>query len=204
MKKKLIVPKRATKKTQALTPEEMAIFQRVKSEADDWKTITEESVDDYSLMEDPFKLPDAVKVFETKKEFKFRWIERNSSRLDEIRSARVPHKWWIVNADTFPDLVHLCDPILGCISCIDQMLVFKPWWMHEKRMQLLDEINIAQDRSGTIEGKDGETRDGVQFIAGKRTPDEMEPLRGEVRAGDKIEYQETGQDDHSFGDLVTE
>lgn len=192
------------KNTQALTPEEMAIFQRVKSEADDWKTITEESVDDYSLMEDPFKLPDEIKEFENKRQFKFRWIERKSERLDEIRSAKVPNKWWIVNADSFPDLESLCDPVLGCISRLDQMLVFKPWWMHEKRMQLLDELNAAQDRSGTVEAKDGENRDGVKFIAGKRSPDNPETMRGEVKAGDKIEYQETGQEDHSFDDLVTE
>lgn len=196
--------RKATKKTQALTPEERAIFQRVKNESKDWETITEESVDDYSLMEDPFILPDEVKEFETKRQFKFRWIERKSERLDEIRSAKVPNKWWIVNVDTFPTLESLCDPILGCISRLDQMLVFKPWWMHEKRMQLLDELNTAQDRSGTLEGKDGETRDGVQFMAGKRSPDEPTPLRGEVKAGDKIEYEETGQDDRSFGDLVTE
>lgn len=201
--KKEIKP-RMMKKTQALTPEEMAIFQRVKNESKDWETITEESVDDYSLMEDPFKLPDEVKKFENERQFKFRWIERKSERLDEIRSAKVPNKWWIVNADTFPTLTDLCDPILGCISRLDQMLVFKPWWMHEKRMQLLDELNAAQDRSGTLEGKNGETRDGVQFMAGKRSPDEPTPLRGEVKAGDKIEYQETGSEDHSFGDLVTE
>ncbi len=196
--------RKATKKTQALTPEERAIFQRVKNESKDWETITEESVDDYSLMEDPFILPDEVKEFENKRQFKFRWIERKSERLDEIRSAKVPNKWWIVNVDTFPALEDLCDPILGCISRLDQMLVFKPWWMHEKRMQLLDELNTAQDRSGTLEGKDGETRDGVQFMAGKRSPDEPTPLRGEVKAGDKIEYEETGHDDRSFGDLVTE
>lgn len=196
--------RKATKKTQALTPEERAIFQRVKNESKDWETITEESVDDYSLMEDPFILPDEVKEFENKRQFKFRWIERKSERLDEIRSAKVPNKWWIVNVDTFPALEDLCDPILGCISRLDQMLVFKPWWMHEKRMQLLDELNTAQDRSGTLEGKDGETRDGVQFMAGKRSPDEPTSLRGEVKAGDKIEYQEEGHDDHSFGDLVTE
>lgn len=195
---------KVTKKTQALTPEEMAIFQRIKNEADDWKTITEESVDDYSLMEDPFKLPDQVREFEVKKQFKFRWIERKSERLDEIRSAKVPNKWWIVNVDTFPTLESLCDPILGCISRQDQMLVFKPWWMHEKRMQLLDELNAAQDRTGTLEGKDGETREGVQFIAGKQSPDDPKPLRGSIKAGDKIEYEETGQDDRSFGDLVTE
>jgi len=197
-------PGRPKTKPQALTPEGMAIFQRVRSEADDWKTITEESVDDYSLMQDPFKLPDEIKEFEKRREFKFRWIERTSSRLDEIRSASVPHKWWIVNIGSFPTLTHLCDPILGCISRLDQMLVFKPWWMWEKRMQLLDELNAAQDRSGTLEGKGKEARDGVVLVGGKKPADSIEPLPGEIKAGDKIEYEEVGQEDHGFGDLVTE
>ena len=186
-----------------LTPEEMGIYQRVKSDDADWKTITEESVDDYSLTEDPFKLPDEVKKYVTSKKFSFRWIERKSSRLDEVRSAQVPNRWWIVNAESFPDLKHLCDPVLGCISRHDQMLVFKPWWMKEKRAAMMAEINDAQDRSGTIEGKDGEAYSGAQFTAGKKSPDNPTPLRGQIKSGDTIEYEETGRENHDFGDLIT-
>jgi len=191
-------------KTNTLTPDEMAIFQRVKSEQDDWKTITEESVSDYSLMQDPFKLPAEVKAFEIQKMYKFRWIERKSSRLDEVRSANVPHKWWIVNADTIPELAELCDPILGSINRLDQMLVFKPWWMWEKRQQIFSDITDAQDRSGALERQGIDSRDGVQMIPGKRTPDQTMPLRGEVRGGDKIEYEEPGSHDSSLDDLVDE
>jgi len=205
--KKQPVGRPAVKKTSALTPEEMAIFQRVKNEARDWETITEESVDDYSLMQDPFKLPPEIKEYVNRKEFAFRWIERTSQRLDEIRSAEVPNKWWIVNADSFPGLADkLFDPILGCISRLDQMLVFKPWWMHEKRMQMVESLNKAQDRSGTLEGKHGEIRGGAQFMAGKRNPEQnLEPLRGEIRAGDKIEFEEpVGPRGEDLGDLIDE
>lgn len=189
---------------QVLTPEEMAIFQRVRGESTDWKTITEESVDDYSLMQDPFKLPDIVKVLESEKKFKFRWVERTARRLDEVRSQQVPNKWWIVNFETFPQFIEFFDPVLGTINREDQMLVFKPWWMHVKRMELIDTLNTAQERSGTLEGKDGEVRDGAHFIAGKRNPDDPNKMRGEITAGDKIEYQETGLDDKNFDDLVDE
>lgn len=191
-------------KTQALTPEEMAIFQRVKNENDDWKTITEDQVDDYSLMQDPFKLPEEVKALELAKNFKFRWVERDAKRLDEVRSKQVPNKWWIVNLETFPEFEDLFDPILGTINREDQMLVFKPWWMHIKRQELIQELNKAQDRSGTLEGKDGHVEGGAQFIAGKRNPDDPKIMRGEIKAGDKIEYQETGNESQDFGDLVDE
>jgi hypothetical protein len=173
-----------------LTPEEKAIYKRVKGETDDWKTITEDSVDDYSLMEDPFKLPDKVKVYQNKRQFAFRWIERTSARLDEVRSATVPNRWWIVNKETFPQLDGLFDPILGCITRMDQMLVFKPYWMHEKRKKIVQDLTDAQDRSGTLEGLDGTVRDGIIISGGKRDADNPETLRQEIKAGDKIEYEE--------------
>jgi len=194
--------RKQTNKEPALTPDEMAIFQRVKGETDDWKTITEDSVDDYSLMQDPFRLPEEVKNFELKKEFKFRWVERKAGRLDELRSKQVPNRWWIVNLETFPTFEDLFDPVMGTINREDQMLVFKPWWMHVKRMEMLDDLNAAQERSGTLEGKDGETRDGASFIAGKRNPDDPHTMRGEIKAGDKVEYQETGNESQDFGDLI--
>jgi len=193
-------------KTSALTPEEMAIYQRVKNESREWETITEESVDDYSLMQDPFKLPPEIKEYVIRKEFAFRWIERKSQRLDEIRAAEVPNKWWVVNTDSFPQLDEdLFDPILGCVSRLDQMLVFKPWWMHEKRMQMVESLNKAQDRSGTVEGKHGERRDGVQFIAGRRNPEQiLDPIRSEIKAGDKIEYEEPLGQSQDLKDLIDE
>lgn len=195
---------RKPKKPTTLTPEEMAIFQRVKNEARDWETITEESVDDYSLRADPFKLPDDVKCFETEKEFKFRWVERKSERLDEVRSAEVPNKWWIVNAESFSGLESLFDPILGCVSRLDQMLVFKPWWMHEKRMKMVESLTEAQDRTGTLEAKDGMVKDGALYTAGKRSGEDPRPMHQEIKAGDQIEYQEAGAHSETFGDLLDE
>jgi len=196
------------KNTSVLTPEEQAVFQRVKSQGREWETITENSVDDYSLMHDPFKLPEEVEMFETMKEFKFCWRERTSSRLDELSAAQVPNKWWVVNADTFPKLPKIMfDPVLGCISRLDQMLVFKPWWMHVKRMQIVEQLTEAQDRSGTLEGRDGEQRDGVLFSASKRNPDQaLNPSESEIRAGDKIEFEETTERDSNtdLSDLVDE
>jgi hypothetical protein len=76
--------------------------------------------------------------------------------------------------------------------------------MHEKRMALVEDLTRAQERSGTLEGKDKEVRDGAEFIAGKRLSDDPRTMRGEVKAGDTIEYQETGNESQSFSDLVDE
>jgi len=189
-----------------LSPEEMAIFQRVKNESRDWETITEEDVDDYSLMEDPFKLPDMAQGYQDRREFAFRWIARTTERLDEVRSASVPNKWWIVNADTFPELQSECDPVLGCVCKLDQMLVFKPWWMADKRRQMVQDLNEAQDRSGTIEGKDGMVTDSAYITAGKRSGDDPRKRGDEIKGGDTIEFEEETLPTESQGveDLVTE
>ena len=54
-------------KISALTSDESALFQRIQGERDDWRTIGEDSVLDYSMSEDPMKLPDAALEMEREK-----------------------------------------------------------------------------------------------------------------------------------------
>ena len=204
-KKKSPAPAAGKNDSLVLTPDEMAIFQRVKNESREWETITEESIDDYSLREDPFKLPDIIKAYQDRREFAFRWIARTTERLDEVRSASVPNKWWIVNAESFPDMIKELDPILGCVCKLDQMLVFKPWWMHAKRMEMVQEITAAQDRAGTLEAKNGISTDQAYFTAGKRSGDDPRQRSEEIRGGDIVEYEEPSSMAESQGvdDLIT-
>lgn len=195
---------RAVPKTN-LTPAELALFQRIRGEQDDWKSIRESDIEDASLAQDPFKLPAEARALRDAKQFVFRWIERTPERLDEVRSASVPHRWWIVNANTMPDLEHLCDPILGCVTKLDQMLVFKPYWMWVKRQEVMEELNQARERAGDIKQRDGEVKGGTKFSAGMKSGDNPEPLVGEIKGGDRIEYEEPkGSEDGSFGDLIDE
>lgn len=152
---------------QNLTPEEAAVFQRVATAEDDWKTITEEDVEDYSLMDDPFMLPKPAQEKFDKKEFKYRWIERTSQRLDTIRNLPIPRRWWICNGVNTPYLKNFIDPNLGCVSCLDQMLMFKPYWMYAKELTLKAELNEAQERGSGVESMDGQKRDFGTFEAGK-------------------------------------
>jgi len=174
------------KDTSSLTPEELAIYKRISGQSDDWRTIPEKDISDYSLRHDPFMLPEPIKQLELTRTFKFRWISRSIGRLDEVRSAPVPHRWWIVNMDTFPQLPpELFDPVLGCIMRHDQMLVFKPYWMFEKRQALIADITDAQDRS-SVERMGSEMRDGVNISGGKKSAGQMHNLPGEIKAGDQV------------------
>ena len=57
-RKRTVKPKTETAtKPQAVTSEEAAIISRSESETVDWFGISEEDIHDFSLMEDPLKLP---------------------------------------------------------------------------------------------------------------------------------------------------
>ena len=163
-------PVQSKKPHPALTSDESALFHRVQNERDDWKDIGEDSVLDYSLSEDPMKLPDAAAQQEAEKKFKFRWIERNPRRLDVERSKQPPFKWWICNATNTPFLLNDIDPVLGCVCKLDQMLLFKPWWMHEREMA----IELAKTDAytkGDILSRSGERREWGDFQAYKESGD---------------------------------
>jgi hypothetical protein len=174
-----------------LTPEEKAIYGRVISESEDWRTVSEEESVDYSLSRDPFEVPEPARKLEKNKEFKFRWVTRSSARLDEIKNKVAPFKWWVVNLNqpvggVFKPWI---DPNNGCVSREDQMLMFKPWAMFERERAYKDRLAETHDRSSRIESKDGEVRRAgreseVNLMAGKRSGMEDKTLRQEIRGSD--------------------
>lgn len=196
------------KSTSILTPEESAIFQRVQAEDDNWKTITEGDVEDFSLMQYPFQLPPEAQKMLDEKKFAFRYAEMKPARIDMLRNAPIPLKWWICNATTMPKLKKYCDPIHGGIQELDQLLMFKPFWMHDKVLTATQELADIQDKGGDIEMKDGDVDidKGVEWLAGKKhkitSRDEvMDP----IGALDQVYQQESGQESASdLGDLVIE
>lgn len=180
-----------------ITAEEQAIAARVSGDLGDWGTFGEDSVLDYSLGRDIFALPEPAKKKQDNKEFAFRWITRTTERLDQIRNKAVPFKWWICNRVNTPFLEGYFDPVLGCVSCEDQMLVFKPWWMRDKEVAYKRGLADAQDHSGHLLNKDGQMRDGVEFQAGKRTLDGRDLGRREVRGDDMIMADEGVMDERA-------
>jgi len=151
-----------------LTPEERAVFERVVGEQDDWKTITEDDVVDFSLSVDPFLLPPEALAQQDARKFKFRWVEKKAERIDELRTLPVPMRWWVCNSTQTPFLKHLCDPIHGAIQRLDQILMFKPYWMAEKHQAAKRDLAEGKDRSGDIGKRDGLEQDGVEWKSGEQ------------------------------------
>ena len=184
-----------------LTPDETAIFQRVKNEADrgrEWETITERDIDDFSLREDPMKLPEFAQKLKDAKVYAFRWVTKSKERLDEIRNLKPPLKWWIVNASTVPESVDDLDPVLGCVSKLDQLLVFKPYWMFEAQQRIKRELADSKDGSGDVHKKDGFVpADNIELRAG---PDYKVTSKDEVMADEQDFIG--GSEPEGFDDLV--
>lgn len=151
------------------TPEESAIHRRIAGEAPDWGTITEEEMEDFSLMEDPLKLPIPAQERQDRGEYAFRWAERTPERIDQLRNAVPPLRWWICNNTTTPFLKDLVDPVVGGVLCLDQILFVKPWRMHVLCQGAKNDLADNNDRSGNIETKDGEEHSsGSEWLAGKK------------------------------------
>jgi len=141
-----------------LHPDEAAIFQRVKAEGErerEWEHVAESDMDDFSLRDDPMKLPDFAQKLQDDKQYAFRWVTRSKERLDEIRNMKPPFKWWIVNASTMPESVNDLDPVLGCVSKLDQLLVFKPWNLYKTEKRYKQQLADNKDQAGDVHKKDG-------------------------------------------------
>jgi hypothetical protein len=150
-----------------MTQEERAIFNRVASESREWATIDPYATEDYSLAEDPFKLPEQALKLQKDKQFQFRWITRTPERLDQVKGKPVPFRWWPVNnvqpvGGLFRNVV---DGSTGAVHLMDQMLVFKPWWMWEQEKKLKDR---QADMRGDLTERDNEEIGSLRLAASKR------------------------------------
>lgn len=181
-----------------LTPEEHAIYQRVMAESDEWRTLSEGDMEEFSLSESIFKLPPEAIAKERLKEMKFRWITRSRERVDQIRAKPVPLKWYICNRSQTPFLSKYVDPTTGSVNREDQMLVFKPWWMWERELAIKRDLADSRDRSGDIKSRDGVSRSGVHMSAGVRDIDSQEKFRAEI-SGDDIVMGDEAAIDRSRG-----
>lgn len=121
-----------TSKTTSLTADERALVDQISRSKQDWQTITEESMLDFSLSEDPLKLPPEAKQRQDRKEFAYRWCERTPKRVAELTNASPPLRWWVANSTTAPYLQKYQDPTIGGIIKLDHILLLKPWGMHQK------------------------------------------------------------------------
>jgi hypothetical protein len=170
-----------------LTAEEAAISARVMAEHEDWKSVKESDVDNFQLADDPLAFPEPAKAMKKKKKFAFRWIRRTPERMDEMRTKDVPFKWWVCNAVNTPFLEGFFDPVLGCVSKMDQMLVFKPYWMFVREQEFKNRADkeVAGD---FLKKKDGEKKGGGEFVKDQKigSGDVMYPVDAEAMAEQKL------------------
>uniref|UniRef100_A0A6M3KY56 Uncharacterized protein n=1 Tax=viral metagenome TaxID=1070528 RepID=A0A6M3KY56_9ZZZZ len=178
-----------------LTPEESALVSRIEAESTDWfGTITEDELNDFSLMSNPMDLMPEAKKLQDEKVYAFRWCTRTAQRADELtRAAQPPLKWAIVNRQTLPNLSHLVDDVLGCVCVLDQMLLFKPWAHHALVQSAKQEMAGVRDKSAGPEGWKNQQREGYKFVGAQSTEDGENPYK--VSSSDDVQVVEGLTDD---------
>ena len=180
----------------SLTPDERALVDQITRSKGDWDTITEESMTDFSLAQDWGKLPPEAQERQDRKEFAFRWCERTPKRVAELTNASAPLKWWVANRTTAPYLSRYVDPTVGGILRLDQILLLKPWKLHQMVKDAVSRSAKAMYDSREL------TKGGAQKIQSRDSSDHLKVVAGErahVKGGDLMFDGETGAE---VGDLV--
>jgi hypothetical protein len=194
---KLTKPKDDTQtRTSAITPEQQAIITRAESELAEWEPITEESMHDFSLADHPLDIrihfPEAHKQ-EAEKRYAFRWCERTDKRIDELtRSGHPMTRWKLCTRTTTPFLEQYVDPIWGCVTRLDQVLLFRPYDRHMMEQNAKTDFAKAKAASGKPEN-----------VALRRAQDGIEAYAGpeyQIGSRDEVQYEDT----RDFSDLVVD
>ena len=174
---------------QNLTPDQLAISERVNAQGTEFFDIDPKSINDFSLMNMPLNIDPNYPVFaklQKEKKYVFRWCERTPQAVDKYtRSVAPPLRWAIVNRQTLPESEPYIDPILGCVCCLDQMLLFKPYAHAEMVRRAKNDISEARARSP----KAKIPRDKIDFVEGEKY---------KINGGDIVTYEDARDDIKEF------
>jgi hypothetical protein len=141
-------------KPTTLTAEERAIAERVAQQDIDWMTISEEDMEDFSLMSDPMELPGPAKKAQQERRYAFHWAQLTPQRIDQLtKMANPPLRWALCTRTTFPELAPWINDAYGCVTKADCALVFKPWAHHAKVMEAKASLNKAYEDGSGIEAR---------------------------------------------------
>jgi len=187
-----------------LTPEMRAIAERASAQDTEWFTIREDELNDFDMQHSPYNITERnySEAFKLQKEkrYAFRWCERKESRIDELtRSLNPPLRWAIVTRTTLPEMERHVDPVLGCVSCLDQILLFKPWSHHAMVKEHKNKMAEAKDNAGKAENVAMRNVDS----------DTIKPVVGEqakIGGSDEVVYvdQESHEGETDLSDLVVD
>lgn len=186
-------------KPQALTPDENALFDQISRSKMDWEQITEDDLNDFSLSEDPMKLPPEAARKQELREYAFHWAAENSKRIAQLTGAAAPDKWWVVNRTTAPWLPSkYFDPTVGAIRKKGCILMMRPWKLHQlvknAKLKLANALYESRDISkGAAERVASHDDQGhVKVVTGDRAA---------IRGGDTVFNGEASSD--GIGELVS-
>jgi hypothetical protein len=185
--------------TNTLTPEQQALVNRATAETADWAPINEGDVNDFSLMVTPLDLkanfPEAWKK-QVEKKYAFRWCEKTDKRIDELTKGGHPvTQWKLCTRLTTPFLAKYVDSIIGCVTRLDQVLLFRPWDRHMIEKNARNRITEAKENS-----------DSPENMALRRASEGVNAFSGpehKIGSGDVVQYEDS-RDDSSDGDLIVE
>jgi hypothetical protein len=181
---------------QNISPEERAIYNRVASAGDEWReSIQSTDMHDFSLAEDPFKLPLPAQKLRDKKLYVFRWITRDPKRLDEMMNKNKIMRWYPVNS-TAPngDFVKLVDRNCGAVCREDQMLVFKRYDAFLLEQEFYNGLASSSLNAGDLLNKSKKE----EFSAANRKSEDSKSLRQEVKGSD-IQFSGEAEVDAAAG-----
>lgn len=178
--------------TKTMTPEQQSVFNRVRAESAEWETIGEESMVDYSLAIHPLNLkdnfPEAYKE-EVEKRYAFRWCTRDDKSIDErTRGGHPVTRWKICTRTTAPFLEKYVDPILGCVTRLDQILLFRPWDRHMVEKRAKEGYAETRANSGNPENR-LQTQEGVEVSSGPQY---------RLGSNDEVAYTDTRDENEEY------
>jgi hypothetical protein len=179
-----------------MSSEERSIFNRIASASDEWKEeIQSHDMHDFSLADDPFKLPLPAQKLRDQKLYVFRWITRDPRRLDEMMNKNKIMRWYPVNS-TSPneDFQKLVDRNNGAVCREDQMLVFKRYDAFQLEQGFYEGLADTSLKSNDLLEKGKKEN----FSAGKRSATDSKSLREEVKGSD-IQYEGEVEKDARLG-----
>jgi hypothetical protein len=182
--------------TTTLTPDEQKIAELVSRQSNnDWEQITEDQILDFSLSEDPFKLPKEAADLQERKERAYRWCERTEKRINELCETDPPRKWFVANNTNSPFLSKHINSLTGGIIRGDQILLWKPWKWHQVVKDAVNASSKAMydsrelDKGGRAKIQSHDDRNHMAVVSGERAHvrDGANVISGENDGGDQGE-----------------
>ena len=174
-----------------LTAEEAALASVAQSENVEWLGLTDADIEDYSLSQDPYPLPKEAKELQDRKVKTFRWCERKIERVNELRNAPRPWKWWIANATTCPELSKHCDTITGGIHMRDQILLVKSYSDAQRVKAYKDELVESQQNALDLSKRRNGRFEDLVFQTGEQA---------KITDRDHVVWEDKAAGDESFID----